>query len=50
MLAGKDEDLVEWENKYTALYAAYEELYANFNLTKSEYEVTINNVRIYETK
>jgi hypothetical protein len=50
LLAGKDEDLVEWENKYTGLYTAYEELYSNYNLTKSEYEVTITNIKVYESK
>ena len=50
LLAGKDEDLVEWENKYTGLYSAYEELYSNYNLTKSEYEVTITNIKVYESK
>jgi hypothetical protein len=50
MMKAKDEELVIWENKYTSLYSAYEELYNNYNLTKNEYEITIANVRIYESK
>jgi hypothetical protein len=50
MMKTKDEELAIWENKYTSLYSAYEELYNNYNLTKNEYEITIANVRIYESK
>ena len=47
LLNAKEEDVAYWENKYTGLYTAYEELYTNYNLTKSEYEITINNIKIY---
>ena len=50
LLRSKDEEVAIWENKYTSLYGAYEELYNNYNLTKSEYEITIANVRVYESK
>lgn len=34
---GKEEEVGLWQNKYTGLYSAYEQLYHNYNITKNQY-------------
>jgi chromosome segregation ATPase len=46
----KDEDIAEWDQKYSSLYSAYEQLYHNYQITKTEYDVTLANIKSYEAK
>ncbi len=50
IIQNKDQQLSQWDVKYNQLYAAYEELYTNYQVTKGEYEKTIANIKIYESK
>jgi hypothetical protein len=50
LLQTKDEEIMEWDQKYSTLYAAYEQLYHNYQITKTEYEVTLANIKSYEAK
>lgn len=50
LVQAKDEEIMEWDQKYSNLYAAYEQLYHNYQITKTEYEVTLANIKSYEAK